>query len=201
MWRKRRGAKNRNGTTSSTANTNTRGSLLKRHRQLVHIPGQRRRQRLGFVVVSAAPSDCARRVVAGQLHHAAEEHQPEDQPAEEPDAHRRGSANSARKPASTSRMSHWNDRKSCPTAHTESHSTRQTASAAAASVRRPPPARARRRRSTPTAERHRWSSATEPSAHPNTPRRRVPRARPADSPRTAESRAIRSAPSPVSQRI
>jgi hypothetical protein len=40
------------------------------------------------------------------------------------------SAKIARKPASLSRMSHWNDRKSCPAEQMESHRTRHSARAA-----------------------------------------------------------------------
>src|SRR5215831_5385425 len=56
------------------------------------------------------------------------------------------SAKIARNPTSDSRMSHWKERKSCPTEQIDSHSTRHTASAArlygakiAASAKTAPP--------------------------------------------------------------
>ena len=98
---------------SSTTNMKAVEAFCKPSGQLMHVPGERRRQRLRLVVVAQRRQVAPGGVAAQQLHDAAEEHQAEEQPAEKPDADRANCpAKMARNPASSSRMSHWNERKS-----------------------------------------------------------------------------------------
>src|SRR5207249_4445480 len=58
--------------------------LLKPVRQLVHVPGRRGRQRLGVIVVLERGQVAPRRVPAQKLDRAGQEHQPEQEPAQQP---------------------------------------------------------------------------------------------------------------------
>lgn len=74
--------------------------------ELVHVPARPGRQGLRqVVVVEGAPLD-PRPVAVRELHHAREKHQPEDQPAEQPDGRRPGLVPGGAEPPGPGRQHH-----------------------------------------------------------------------------------------------
>src|SRR4051812_7836083 len=63
--------------------TRTRGALPP-ERELMRMPGQWRWQRLGFVMKGERSEIAPRVVAAGEFHDAGEEHEPEEQPPDQP---------------------------------------------------------------------------------------------------------------------
>ncbi len=74
------------------ANSSQIASLQHPFRQLVRVPRERCRQRLGLEVIVERGQARPARIVAQQFHHTCQEHEPEQQPAQQPqhDARARG---------------------------------------------------------------------------------------------------------------
>ena len=84
-------------------------------RELRRVPGERRGQRLRPEVIVERRELLPGRVARGELDEPGEEQKAEQQEAVEPDDDARAAVRKiARKPASTSSMSHWKLMNSCP---------------------------------------------------------------------------------------
>ena len=83
--RSRRGAKIRNGAPSSMANIAGAGNFLEPQRQLIRIPANPRRQRLGLVMKRERGEIAPVRIAAQQFHAAGRKHELEQQQPQQPE--------------------------------------------------------------------------------------------------------------------